>query len=518
MTLFPSSGTTWRHWALSLAVFLLGLLFDLFFWEMEIGLNLSLFALIAMAGMLGRYGFRDLSLAARWSLLGTLIAATMVYVHHSVVAVAATFLGLAVSAAFVHEKELRTLLYALPQSFAGFFMAPVSAWDGITQWRGGGGRAQGGWRWARIALVPVLVAVLFFQIYRAGNPKFDALTAGVLDGFFRFLGEFFTEHVLFFLVGLMISAALLRRQAPLLMARFEQRWTDALLRVRVRRPHWAAPRAMDPLERERRGGVVLLVLVNALLLVVNTIDIAWVWFGFTVPEDFSLKQFVHEGTWLLIISILLSMLILLHLFRGNLNFYGRSGTLKKLAFVWIAQNFVLGISVFLRNYHYISFHGLAYKRIGVIVFLGLVLVGLVTLYIKVWRCRSFFYLARVNGWAWFAVLVGLTVVDWDSTIVRYNLAHDNPGEIDIDNYLEMSDKVLPLLYADLEKVELQMARHRNNRVRWVDHLDPAGFRSELDAKRDRFIARYTAQHWQERNRADDRTIAGLNQLAVRTLP
>jgi hypothetical protein len=187
--------------------------------------------------------------------------------------------------------------------------------------------------------------------------------------------------------------------------------------------------------------------------------------------------------------------------------------LKLLATVWVVQNFILGISVFLRNWHYIDFHGLAYKRVGVIVFLALVLIGLITLYLKVRGRRSFFYLARVNAWAWFAVLISLSTVDWDSTIVRYNLGHDNANEIDIDNYLAMSDKVLPLLYANMDKVEQQMAQHRNNRVRWVEHLDPADFRRELDAKRYRFIRRMEIQHWQESNWADDRTLAGLKYVA-----
>jgi hypothetical protein len=253
-------------------------------------------------------------------------------------------------------------------------------------------------------------------------------------------------------------------------------------------------------------GVVLLVLVNLLLAVVNAIDISWVWFGFEVPQDFSLKQFVHEGTWALIVSILLSMVILLHLFRGNQNFYSRGDLLKHLALLWVCQNFILGISVFLRNYHYISFHGLAYKRIGVIVFLALVLVGLITLFFKVKQRKSFFYLIRLNTWALFLLLVGLSTVDWDMVIVRYNLRHDNPGEIDIDNYLAMGDKVLPLLYENLEVVEMQMARHRNNRVRWVETLEPRSFRASLDAKRDRFLRRRSLARWQEWNLADTRTL------------
>jgi len=254
--------------------------------------------------------------------------------------------------------------------------------------------------------------------------------------------------------------------------------------------------------------------VNALLLVVNAVDIAWVWFGFTVEEGFSLKQFVHEGTWLLILSILLSMAILLHLFRGNLNFHPKERGMRLLATAWVAQNFILGVSVFLRNYHYIHFHGLAYKRIGVIVFLALVLVGLVTLYLKIERRRTLTYLLRVNGWAAFAALVGLATVNWDGVIVRYNLAHWNQGEIDVDNYLAMSDKVLPLLYDDLAKVEAQMARHRENRVRWVEHLEPLSFRSDLDLKRYRFLGRYLQQDWRSWTLADQRTYEALRMRGL----
>jgi len=491
---------------------LLSLLFDRLFWDRGIGINLSLFAVAAILLALSRYGWRKVSVPARWALMGTLVSAAMVYVHHSTLAIAATVIGLSLFGGLVHESELRSTPAAMLQAAIAFLQAPLRVRAGMAALRGKGAQVGSGWRWTRIAIVPVLVALVFVQLYRVGNPRFDLLTAGFFDGFFDLLGELLTPRLLFVLFGAMISAALVRRIAPGLIARIEGPLKDHMVRIRVGRPQWMAPRGMDPLERERRAGVVLLALVNTVLLVVNLIDISWVWFGFTVPQDFSLKQFVHEGTWALIWSILLSMVVLLYLFRGNLNFHPRNGTLKQLAIVWVAQNFILGVSVFLRNWHYISFHGLAYKRIGVIVFLVLVLIGLITLYVKVRGRRSFFYLARVNGWAWFVVLIGLTTIEWDTTIVRYNLRHENPGEIDIDNYLAMSDKVLPLLYANLDKVEQQMARHRNNRVRWVDHLDPAEFRDELDGKRHRFLLRMEHQQWQERNWADDHTLAALSEI------
>jgi hypothetical protein len=516
--------TMHRPWSPLLVVALGTWSFDLLFWKCSAGLNLMLFTGCVVGFLIHRRTWAGLSVASRWALLGALVSGTMVFVHDSTIAVIAAVVTLTVAAAFTNEPGLRSLFFAGVQGVGSFVVTPFTAIAGLEAFTPERGAPSKVWRWSKLVVFPMLLLLLFMELYRAGNPRFDALTAGFMDGLLQWIGDalknVFTAHTLFILFGAMVCSALLLRTMPDTIVRLEQGFTDVLVRVRSRRPHWMAPQAMDPLERERRMGMILLVAANCLLVVVNVIDINWIWFGFVVPQGFSLKQFVHEGTWILIISILLSMLILMHLFRKNQNFYRRSQALKVLAIVWVVQNFILGISVFLRNYHYISFHGLAYKRIGVIVFLLLVMVGLISLLIKIRERKSLFYLARVNGWAAFVALVGLSTVDWDSVIVRYNLDHWNQGEIDVDNYLEMSDKVLPLLYADIDKVGAQMLKHKENTVRWVNELDISSFRRALDVKRDRFIQRHERSVWQEVNLADHRTARSLDALVAtdRTSP
>lgn len=499
-----------QRWAAPLTVVPLALLFHYLFLGMASGLNVAIYAWAAMAVAMGRYGWRQVSTPARLAFAGSAFSALMFVVHHSTLAGVATFGGLMLFAGLVHEPRLRGVFHPMLQAVAAFFVAPFRL-RASTLPTGPAVRTSP-WQLVRSGFIPLLVTSVFIFLYQGGNPRFGQVTASLWDGLMDLLGELFSPRILFFMLGLMVSATLVRRLAPGRLVQIESSMSDLLVRKRVPRPRWAPPAGLNPLDRERKAGIILLAMLNTVLLVVNLIDIHWLWFGFTVPEDFSLKQFVHEGTWLLVISILLGMCVLLVLFRDNLNFHPRNQGLKMLALTWVAQNFVLGISVFLRNWHYISFHGLAYKRIGVMVFLLLVLVGLATMFRKVRDRRSLFYLARVNGWAWFVVMVALTAVDWDSTIVRYNLRHDNPGEVDIGNYLAMSDKVLPLLYSNLDLVEKQMAQHRNNRVRWVEHLDPAEFRAALDLKRQRFEKRVAAQRWQESNLADRRTLAALSDL------
>ena len=511
----PRSTVLWRSFA---ALVITAGAFDMLFWKQDIGINLPLYALLIAGALLGRYGWKGLSMPARAVMAALFISCFFVVWHNSVVAIIAGFALLLVFAALAHEPELRSLYYGIAQAVGNLMMTPMGASASIGEALEDRRVPRTGWRWFKLALIPIALLVVYFQIYRVANPRFDDLTAGFLDRIANWIGDVFSEiltpHTLFFLFALVLSAGLLFRFAPRWLANHERQWTDLLLRKRIKRPHWLAPLAMNALDRERQVGLILLVMMNLLLCVVNAIDIHWIWFGFEVPKDFSLKQFVHEGTWLLIISILLSMTILLRLFRGNQNFYWRSRLLRTLAFAWIAQNLVLGVSVFLRNYHYIHFHGLAYKRIGVIVFLALVMVGLVTLWIKIRERRSFYHLLRVNAWAALAVLVALTTVNWDALITRYNLGHWNQGEIDVDNYLAMSDKVLPLLYENKDKVEQQMKKHSMNEVVWISRTEMSAFIPDLESKRKAFLDRWKGTEWPGWNHADANTFAELQRMGL----
>ena len=102
------------------------------------------------------------------------------------------------------------------------------------------------------------------------------------------------------------------------------------------------------------------------MLTVNIIDIDWVWLNFEYEGEINLTQFVHEGTYLLILSILISMGIILYFFRKNLNFYPGKQKLQIITYIWIAQNAVLAVSVAARNKHYTHHSGHANTRIAVV--------------------------------------------------------------------------------------------------------------------------------------------------------
>ena len=94
---------------------------------------------------------------------------------------------------------------------------------------------------------------------------------------------------------------------------------------------------------------------------------------------------VHNGINALIASIIIAIIIILYFFRGNLNFYKNNKKLKVVTFIWIFLNLILVINIVIKDCQYIYYFGFTYKRIGVLVYLLLTLIGLFTTFIKVHR-------------------------------------------------------------------------------------------------------------------------------------
>jgi hypothetical protein len=209
--------------------------------------------------------------------------------------------------------------------------------------------------------------------------------------------------------------------------------------------------SMMRLKNEYRAGIFLFGALNVLLLLMNIMDIDKVWINFEFNGQY-LKQFVHYGTIVLIIAILLSIVLVLSFFRGNLNFYKKNIWLKRLCYIWLGQNALLAISAGVRNYYYIQHYSLAYKRIAIVFFLILVLYGLFSVYIKIRDTRSNFYLLRKNAVAWLFILTVSAGFNWDRIIARYNFSRHDGAFVHLNYLASLSDSALPYLDQPTDKV------------------------------------------------------------------
>jgi len=221
---------------------------------------------------------------------------------------------------------------------------------------------------------------------------------------------------------------------------------EHLTRNRFLKTKRLLPFKTNSLKQEYQTALLVIISLNVLLFLVNLVDIYYVWFAAIKVTPNQLSNYVHEGTYFLIMALILAMVVIVYYFRKNLNFYPGNRILKFAAYAWVFQNAILAISVAIRNFRYIDHFGLAYKRLGVFIFLLMVFIGLITLFFKIKEKRTLYYLLHRNSWALYAVLIIFSVINWDVMITRYNISVDTESKIDVVYLVhELSNKNIYVL-------------------------------------------------------------------------
>lgn len=489
------------------ATLLLAIVYQFLFWHEKPGLNTLLFFLLSSSLLfLFNPGYLRV-MAVKVSFLFTLTAGTMVVLFNSDISIISFWLLFFVFTGFMQQVQLRTVGHAFFTSSLGLISSPANFIDGmrpLSQQYAGIGFL---WKVIRLSFIPLAILFLFFILYAFADPEFNFVATSFLDHFFNWVFRIFDylsiPAILFFGTGLLISSAIVFNRNIRLLMKHESEQSDFLRRKKMKVPRQGIEfwelffrRSLISLKNEYVRGLILLSLVNALLLVVNSVDIKMVWFEQdAILSAGSRSHAVHESTYILIFSILLAMAILVFFFRGNLNFLKNNIRLKQVAYFWIFQNLLLAVTTAIRNYYYIRDYGLAYRRIGVIFFFLFTVVALCALFLKIRDRKSFFYLYRFNGWLACIILVIMTCFNWDALIARYNLTHFSKEQIDRDFLMSLSDRALPVI---LQYKDVFIDEGHDDSETAVEH-------EWLNKRKNEFIESYEAASWPSWNYVDYKT-------------
>ncbi|PLW93593.1 MAG: hypothetical protein C0592_05580 [Marinilabiliales bacterium] len=359
------------------------------------------------------------------------------------------------------------------------------------------------WIWnLKFYLLPVLLIIIFIIIYRASNPVFNNLVKNInhwlYDNIFWILSSIDADAFWTFVGGLMIGAFVFFRKIIPDLQKQNEHYADNLTRNREK--HFFR---FLGLKTENKVGVFLFIILNIILLTINIIDINWVWFNFEWEGQY-LKQFVHSGTYLLILSILISIVTVLYFFRKNQNFYSKNSILKILAYVWMGQNAILAVSVAIRNMYYITIFNLAFKRIAVFMFLLFTIVGLITVIIKITRRKTFFYLIKMNLYSLLAIVLLSNFVNWDIFIAKYNFNHSDTAFIHLDYLSDLSDKALPWLDKSEEELKrISQAQDSSFKFEY-NYMWPETYHSHIQSRITMFYSKWERKTFLEWNYAEYR--------------
>jgi hypothetical protein len=413
------------------------LLYSFLFYKQAPGTNFLLFTTLLLGGLL----LKDKSLLKSyyWKLAatGSLLSALCIVYYGNTLAVIANVISLSILSALSYRANtsvVAALLFSV-YSYSSSAVFMVREWNARKKAKMELQSNSTGRKWILI-LIPILITVIFFFMYRASNPLFSDFTKNINLDFISWNWITFTLGGLILLYGFF----------------FHQKLTS-LSELDEHIPNDLRPAPLQPIilfgkkisiNDEEFSGVLLFMLLNALLLVVNALDANFIFSDRDLPEGVTHSQFVHQNTDMLIASILIAIVIILFYFRGAINFSAKNKTIRLLAYIWVIQNAFILLSTVFKNNMYVLEYGLTYKRIGVYVYLMLTFIGLTTTFIKIMNKKTNAYLFRINGWLFYGFLILTTFINWDSLITEFNFHKAKHAEPDY--LLHLSNVPFPALY------------------------------------------------------------------------
>lgn len=484
--------------ALAMAV-----LFALIFYHQQLGYNVPIFT---AALLLAHFGLQPALMKKTGPLLSGLLMLLTSFLwalHAQFISLLALCMSYAFLVTYSLSPEIRNFAYAALQMPLAFLMqlGSLMSWKDEKKVE-----RRKGIVWA----IPLVLFVLFGLLYAGGSDLFaeraSALTEAISTWFTQVFGQMDVLFLFLLVLGLLLSSILLIRERSTALSKADAHATDALMRER--KPFRASLLA---LKTEYRTAYASLLMLNLLLAFVIYLEIRHVWFGFEWKGEM-LKSMVHQGTWSLIISVFLSIALSAWFFRKNLNFYPDGGRLKRLVYLWIALNFLLVASVAIRNYWYIWYFALAYKRIGVYFFLILCVFGLSTLWMKMQALRSTYFLLRCNS-AFFLVAFSLLgVVNWETTIARYNMSKGDCSFIHVPFMLSLSNQALPFLQRnETELDQLDSLQTKAIPFREPGYFEAYNFRERINERSRNFLKEWPDKPFLSKTFAGERAYKRLKK-------
>lgn len=436
----------------TITVIIASILFSTFFYNQNIGLNLTLFSILTII-VLGISNLEKMKLRNTLILISLyVITAALVFINHSslsIIANCAVFFSLVGSFSESKSSIYVKWLNGIYSSIAGIFHRNFETEKEKVAWY----QNIDVLHTLKIIVIPLVVVILFVMLYKNGNPYFESFISKINFEFVNF------QWVLFCFLGYYLFSNIV---IPVKV----QPATDTDLAI-GNQLHSKEPIDISTLKKEKQLGTILLGLLNVLIVLYIISDVAFILSNDNFAASVLSSQ-VHNGINALIASIIFAIFIILYFFRGNLNFFDDNELLKNLSYVWIILNAILVILIIIKNAQYIGSFGLTYKRIGVYIYLFMTMVGLITTFFKVFKIQNLWFLFRKNVSIAFLLLVACSLIDWDYFITDYNIKHAD--SIDINYLIELSDNNAIILYETKERIILKSNQSERIDAKYINYI------------------------------------------------
>lgn len=330
-------------------------------------------------------------------------------------------------------------------------MAPALDWGRLRSARRRRGRARLASALPLLAL-PVLGTALFLALFSAANPLISAAFER-LD-LIAAVGGFSIARLAFWALATLLVWSLLRPPRAFPLAPPAAGGGDLAL-------PGVSPASI----------ALSLAAFNLVFALQNGLDIAFLWSGAPLPGDMTLAEYAHRGAYPLIATALLAALFVLVTLRPGTP-AGENALVRRLVYVWIAQNVVLVASTMHRTFDYIEAYSLTRLRIAALVWMALVAIGLILICVRLWRRKSGPWLINANLAAALIAVAACSAVDLGAVAARWNVRHAREvGGAGVKLDLCYLNALGPSALLPLIELESRPIRPRfRERVSWTRNL------------------------------------------------
>jgi hypothetical protein len=374
--------------------------------------------LLVAASPRPRFSVLTITLAA----MSMLLAARLVW-RGSELAVAAGFCLLVAFAMTLTGRTpyvLDVLTYAL--------QTPVSGIEGLEHYRRTGSQlGKLSWvGWLSLTL-PVAAVAVFGTLFVLANPDVATWVSEKFSDLFQWIHDWLARsglewlEVPFWFAALVIVVGLLRPrlQRPVL------EWLSGRGESVPATPVASAAVAESPLFVPLRNTLFAVVGLFAVYLVFEYLTL---WFR-QFPKGFYYAGYAHQGAAWLTVALALATIMLSLVFRGRMLAEPRLPTLKRLAWLWSLENFVLAVAVYNRMNIYVAFNGMTRMRTIGLFGITAVVVGFLLVVVKIVRHRDFAWLVRRQLWTLAAAVYLFAVAPVDGLVYEYNVRRILAGDL-----------------------------------------------------------------------------------------
>lgn len=386
--------------------------------------------------MLGRSNWRPNS-TAYWIAALLLALATRLYWYGSVLGVCC---GFGLTFAFATTLDCK-----VPYLHAVFATATQSTVNGLRNLWGNAlyiqqSTPQLNARASLSVVLPMIALFGFGGLFVLANPDAVSFLGKRLSTFFHHLSEWFVQtalrptELLFWLLVVCVTSGLLRpilQLAQIFGGDQGERRSFAQPGDANQDAEPACSGADDeslydaPLYDAFRNTLVTVIALFAGYLLY---EFSSLWFR-NFPEGFYYAGYAHQGAAWLTIALALATLTLSLVFSGDVLNDSRLPKLRRLAWIWSAQNLILSLAVYNRLYIYINFNGMTKMRVVGLFGTSLVVVGFLLVVWKIAKRRDFPWLVQRQLWAFALAIYCFSLTPVDGLAARFNVRRVEQGNL-----------------------------------------------------------------------------------------